>query len=206
MIPGSSTESYPAFARNGLRENPGKNLNQHRKLPSICSYWVEGKPRKNLNQVTCSDRDSNPGHLVSRPDALTVTPQRLVKCFVWSVALYGAETWTLRRSEETRIEVDMRRMECVKRSSVEKSGSRKNDPETDQEEESNWLNHWLTINCLLRDALEGMVNWRRRSAEDTSFSIKRFKAGLHKVCALRAGSQLMSGMQILAALYGLEEG
>ncbi|KAJ4435179.1 hypothetical protein ANN_23755 [Periplaneta americana] len=53
MSPGSSTESYPVFARTGLRENPGKNL----------------------NQVTCPDRDSNPGHLVSRPDALTVTPQ-----------------------------------------------------------------------------------------------------------------------------------
>ncbi|KAJ4438174.1 hypothetical protein ANN_14113 [Periplaneta americana] len=45
--------SYPAFARIGLRENPGKNL----------------------NQITCPDRDSNPGHLVSQPDALTVTPQ-----------------------------------------------------------------------------------------------------------------------------------
>ncbi|KAJ4439508.1 hypothetical protein ANN_07632 [Periplaneta americana] len=56
MSPGSSTESYPAFARIGLRENPGKNL----------------------NQVTCPDRDSNPGHLVSQPDALTVTPQRNV--------------------------------------------------------------------------------------------------------------------------------
>ncbi|KAJ4433938.1 hypothetical protein ANN_16257 [Periplaneta americana] len=53
MSPGSSTEGYPAFARIGLRENPGKNL----------------------NQVTCTDRNSNPGHLVSRPDALTVTPQ-----------------------------------------------------------------------------------------------------------------------------------
>ncbi|KAJ4435614.1 hypothetical protein ANN_18230 [Periplaneta americana] len=49
MSPGSSTESYPAFARIGLRENPGKNL----------------------NEVTCPDRDSNPGHLVSQPDALT---------------------------------------------------------------------------------------------------------------------------------------
>ncbi|KAJ4447458.1 hypothetical protein ANN_09465 [Periplaneta americana] len=28
MSPGSSTESYTAFARIGLRENPGKNLNQ----------------------------------------------------------------------------------------------------------------------------------------------------------------------------------
>ncbi|KAJ4428214.1 hypothetical protein ANN_24229 [Periplaneta americana] len=53
MSPGSSTESYPAFAHIGLRENPGKNL----------------------NQVTCPDRESNPGHLVSRPDALAVTPQ-----------------------------------------------------------------------------------------------------------------------------------
>ncbi|KAJ4428812.1 hypothetical protein ANN_25805 [Periplaneta americana] len=54
MSPGSNTESYPAFAHIALRENPGKNL----------------------NQITCPDRDSNPGHLVSRPDALTVTPQR----------------------------------------------------------------------------------------------------------------------------------
>ncbi|KAJ4446271.1 hypothetical protein ANN_12965 [Periplaneta americana] len=44
MSPGSSTESYLAFARIGLRENPGKNL----------------------NQVTCPDRESNPGHLISR--------------------------------------------------------------------------------------------------------------------------------------------
>ncbi|KAJ4425793.1 hypothetical protein ANN_27418 [Periplaneta americana] len=56
MSPGSSTESYPAFARIGLRENPGKNL----------------------NQITCPDRDSNPGHLVLRPDALTVTPQAVI--------------------------------------------------------------------------------------------------------------------------------
>ncbi|KAJ4447549.1 hypothetical protein ANN_09556 [Periplaneta americana] len=53
MGPGSSTENYPAFASIGMRENLGKNL----------------------NQVTCPDRDSNPGHLVSRPDALAVTPQ-----------------------------------------------------------------------------------------------------------------------------------
>ncbi|KAJ4427909.1 hypothetical protein ANN_23918 [Periplaneta americana] len=40
------------------------------------------------------------------------------KCFVWSVALYEAETWTLRRSEEMRLEAFKmwiwRRMECVK--------------------------------------------------------------------------------------------
>ncbi|KAJ4436949.1 hypothetical protein ANN_17081 [Periplaneta americana] len=55
MNPGSNTESYPAFAHIGLRENPGKNL----------------------NQVTCPERESNPGHLVLRIDSLTVTPQYL---------------------------------------------------------------------------------------------------------------------------------
>ncbi|KAJ4451224.1 hypothetical protein ANN_02684 [Periplaneta americana] len=69
MSPGSSTERYPAFALIGLRENPGKNL----------------------NQVTCPDRDSNPGHLVSQPDALTVTPQ------VWTRAEVKIEfTWPAR--------------------------------------------------------------------------------------------------------------
>ncbi|KAJ4437886.1 hypothetical protein ANN_13825 [Periplaneta americana] len=57
MSPGSNTESCLAFAHIGLRENPGKNL----------------------NQVTFPDRESNPGHLVSRPDALTITPQ------VWTI-------------------------------------------------------------------------------------------------------------------------
>ncbi|KAJ4435960.1 hypothetical protein ANN_18583 [Periplaneta americana] len=48
MSPGSSTESYPAFAQIGLRKNPGKNLNQvgntaeRRDLDSIPGQvWVE---------------------------------------------------------------------------------------------------------------------------------------------------------------------
>ncbi|KAJ4447241.1 hypothetical protein ANN_09245 [Periplaneta americana] len=53
LVGNISIESYPAFAHIGLRENPGKNL----------------------NQVTCPDRDSNLGHLVPRPGVLTVTPQ-----------------------------------------------------------------------------------------------------------------------------------
>ena len=44
--------------------------------------------------------------------------KRLVKCFVWSVALYRAETWTLRRTEQNRLEAFetwiWRRMERVK--------------------------------------------------------------------------------------------
>ncbi|KAJ4450069.1 hypothetical protein ANN_01476 [Periplaneta americana] len=75
MSPGSNTESYPAFAHIGLRENPGKNL----------------------NQVTCPDRESNPGHLVSQPDVLTITPQVFLQsqqewqCYITNRLLKQAE-------------------------------------------------------------------------------------------------------------------
>ncbi|KAJ4430184.1 hypothetical protein ANN_22394 [Periplaneta americana] len=71
MSPESNTESYPAFADIGLRENPGKNL----------------------KQVTCPDRESNPDHLVSRPDGLTVTPE------VWTNVIL--EEYAVRRDGST---------------------------------------------------------------------------------------------------------
>ena len=72
--------------------------------------------------------------------------KRLVKCFVWSVALYGAETWTLRWNKQKRLETfEMcvwRRMEHVKWTDkiqnavvLEKSGRRKNNAGADKEEE-----------------------------------------------------------------------
>ncbi|KAJ4427596.1 hypothetical protein ANN_25244 [Periplaneta americana] len=111
MSPGSSTESYPAFARIGLRETPGRNL----------------------NQVTCPDRDSNSGHLVSRPDALTVTPQPVN-----------------RPADKIRNEAVLERV-AEERMMLKLIKRRK----------SNWLGHWLRRNCLLKDALEGKVNGRR---------------------------------------------
>ena len=44
--------------------------------------------------------------------------KRLVKCFVWSVVLCGAEAWTIRRNEQKQLEAFkmwiQRRMERVK--------------------------------------------------------------------------------------------
>ena len=64
--------------------------------------------------------------------------------FCWSVVLYGAETWVLRRNEQKQLEAfEMwiwRRMERVKQtnkkcSCARKSGRRKNNAGTDNEEE-----------------------------------------------------------------------
>ena len=47
-------------------------------------------------------------------------------------------------------------------SCARKSGRRKNNAGTDKEEGKEiGLGHWLRRNCLLKDALEGMVNGKK---------------------------------------------
>ena len=70
---------------------------------------------------------------------------KLVKCFMWSVALYGAKTWTLRRNEQKdwkplrckyekdgACKIDRQNKKC---SCARKNGRRKNNVGTDKEEE-----------------------------------------------------------------------
>ena len=98
--------------------------------------------------------------------------KRLVKCVMWSVTLYSAETWTLRRNEQKRLEAFekwvWRRMERVKWTDkiknslvlkrVEKGRIMQ---ELIKKRKRNWLDHWLRKNFLLKDALEGMVNGKK---------------------------------------------
>ena len=46
-------------------------------------------------------------------------------------------------------------------SCVRKSGRRKNNAGLKRKRKRNWLGHWLRSNCLLKDALEGMVNGKK---------------------------------------------
>ncbi|KAJ4438276.1 hypothetical protein ANN_14215 [Periplaneta americana] len=97
MSSGFGAEIYVALTINGLGESSGINL----------------------SQATCSNLNAIPDPLVSQLDTLTSTPKqwilnslafakrtkKLMKCFVWSVALYEAETLTLRRSDLKRLDV-----------------------------------------------------------------------------------------------------
>ncbi|KAJ4450349.1 hypothetical protein ANN_01769 [Periplaneta americana] len=84
----------------------------------------------------------------------------------------GAETWTLRRSEEKRIEaIEMwiwRRMERVKwtdrmrnEAVLERVDEERMMLKLIRKRKRNWVGNWLGRNCLLKDVLEGMVNGRR---------------------------------------------
>ena len=83
--------------------------------------------------------------------------KRLMKCFVWSVALYGAETWTLRRNEQKRLEAFemwiLRRMERVKWTDIIKNAvllERVREGrimlEWIKKRKRNWLGHWFRKN------------------------------------------------------------
>ena len=80
--------------------------------------------------------------------------KRLVKFFVWSVASYGTESWTLRRNEQKRLEaIEMwiwRRMEYVKWTDkiknavvLERVGKGRIMLELIKKRKRNWLGHWL---------------------------------------------------------------
>jgi hypothetical protein len=98
--------------------------------------------------------------------------KKLVKCYVWSIAVYGAETWTLRTVDQKHLEsFEMwcwRRMENIswadhvrnedvllrvkeQRNILHEIGNRK----------ANWIGHILRRNCLLQRVIEGKIQGER---------------------------------------------
>ena len=79
--------------------------------------------------------------------------------------MYGAETWALWRNEQK----DWKHLRCgegwrdkIKNAVVLKRvGQGKIMLELIKKRKRNWLGHWLRSNCLLKDALEGMVNGKK---------------------------------------------
>ena len=80
--------------------------------------------------------------------------ERLVKCFVWSVALFDAETWTLRRNEQKRLEAfemwiwrGMKRVKWTDKFKnaivLEIVGEGRIMLELIKKRKRNWLGHWL---------------------------------------------------------------
>uniref|UniRef100_A0A8D8TDU0 Craniofacial development protein 2 n=1 Tax=Cacopsylla melanoneura TaxID=428564 RepID=A0A8D8TDU0_9HEMI len=98
--------------------------------------------------------------------------KRFAKCYVWSVVLYGAETWTLRKKEEKYLEsFEMwlwRRVESIKWSDKIRHEEvlRRVDEErvilkTIRKRKGSWLGHILRRDCLQRRIMEGQIEGAR---------------------------------------------
>jgi hypothetical protein len=96
--------------------------------------------------------------------------KRLLKHYIWSTALYGAETWTLRKVDQKYLEsFEMccwRRMEkiiwcdCVRNGVLQRVTEDRNILHTMKIRKANWIGHILRRNCLLKHVFEGMTEER----------------------------------------------
>ena len=93
--------------------------------------------------------------------------KKLVKCYVWSMAVYGAETWTLRATDQKRLEsfeiCCWRRMEIswtdhVKNEEVLlRVNEQRNIVHEIRRRKAYWIGHILRRNCLLQQVIEGRI-------------------------------------------------
>ena len=94
--------------------------------------------------------------------------KKLVKCYIWSIALYGAETWTLRAVDQKHLEsFEMwccRRMEKISWTDHVRNEEvllrvkeQRNILHEIRKRKANWIDHILRRNCLLQRVIEGKI-------------------------------------------------
>ena len=104
------------------------------------------------------------------------TKKRIVKCLVWSVALYGCETWALGKVERDRLEAfEMwcwRKMEKIsykeKKTNEQVLGIVREQREllgSVIRRKKNWIGHVVRGEGLMKDVLEGRWCWKERERE-----------------------------------------
>jgi hypothetical protein len=97
--------------------------------------------------------------------------KKLVKCYIWSIALCGAETWTLGKIGQTYLEsFEMwcwRRMEKISWTDrvrneevLHRVKEERNIVHTIKRRKANWIGHILRRNCLLKHVIEGKIEGR----------------------------------------------
>jgi hypothetical protein len=102
--------------------------------------------------------------------------KKLVKCYIWSIALCGAETWTLRKMDQKYLEsFDMwcwRRMEKISWTDrvrneevLQKVKKERNIVHTIKRRKANWIGHILRRNCLLKHVIEGKLEGKMEIRE-----------------------------------------
>ena len=94
--------------------------------------------------------------------------KKLVKCSIWSIALYGAETSTLRAVDQKHLESSemwcWRRMEKISWTDHMRNEEvlirvieQRNILHEIRKRRANWIGHILRRNCLLQQVIEGKI-------------------------------------------------
>jgi hypothetical protein len=89
--------------------------------------------------------------------------KKLIKCYIWSIALYDAEIWTLRGADQKHLESF--EMWCWRRMEISWTDHVRNEEVKEQrnilyvvrKRKANWIGHILRRNCLLQQVIEGKI-------------------------------------------------
>ena len=98
--------------------------------------------------------------------------KKLVKCYIWSIALYGAESWTLRTVDQKHLESFKiwcwRRMEKISWTDHVRNEEvllrvkeQRNILHEISKRKANWIGHILRRNCLLKQVIGGKIKGER---------------------------------------------
>jgi hypothetical protein len=124
--------------------------------------------------------------------------KKLVKCYIWSIALYGAETWTLRAVDQKHLECfEMwcwRRMEKISWADHVRNEDvllRVKEQRNILHEICKWkangIGHILRRNCLLKRVIEGKI---KGGIEETGRRGRRRSKLLDDIKEMRGYSHL----------------
>ena len=117
----------------------------------------------------------------------TSLKKRIIKTIIWSVALYGAETWTSRKEDIRRLEaLEMclwRRMEKVSWEAMmtnekvlESVGESRKLVETIVQQKKNWIGHFFEEKDL-REVMEGKMVGKRPRGRPRIGMLEELKEG-----------------------------
>jgi hypothetical protein len=108
--------------------------------------------------------------------------KKLVKCYIWTIALYDAETWTLRAADQKYLEsFEMwcwRRMEISWTNHVRheavllRVNEQRNILHEIRKQKANWIGHILRRNYLLKQVIKGKI---KREMEVTRIRGRRHR-------------------------------
>ena len=93
--------------------------------------------------------------------------KKLVKCYIWSIALYVAQTWTIQAVEKNTWKVlkcGAGRMEKISRTDHVRNeevllrvNEQRNILHEISKRKVSWIGHILCRNCLLKQVIEGKI-------------------------------------------------
>jgi hypothetical protein len=100
--------------------------------------------------------------------------QKLIKCYIWNIAVYGAETWSFRAVDQKHLEwFEMccwRRVEKISWTEhvrneevLRRVMKQRNILYVMNKRKANWISHILPRNCLLHQVNEGTIKRGREA-------------------------------------------